>query len=80
MTPKERAIDLVIQFEMFADRGNEGSDYNGRQSAKKCAEICVDEMIAQTNRFADYWDLKNGEWYKDEINHLESVKDQINSL
>lgn len=77
MTPKEKAIELVDKYENMA-WGN--TRFTRAIRRKKCAEICVDEMIAALNRYADYWDLKNGEWYKDEINHLEAVKKEINAL
>lgn len=48
--------------------------------AKQCALICNQQEIDQLNRMADYWDLKNGEWYKDEFEKLNAVKQAIINL
>ena len=48
------------------------------ESAIECALICIDEKITFLNKVADYWDLKNGEWYKDELSEIEQVKNEIN--
>lgn len=34
--------------------------------ATQCAIICVVNEIEALNRFAFYWDIRNGEWYQDE--------------
>ena len=47
---------------------------------KQCALIVIDEKIESLNSFADYWSLKNGEWYLDEIKKLDKLKTEIEKL
>jgi len=69
MTPKEKAIELVLKFEDYTDCADE------RGFAIKCALIAVDELLEATKRYDytlgpnpsynDYW-LK----VKYQIEHL----------
>ena len=81
MTPKEKAKKLVDKFWKNGDKGlHQSNTYINFKCAKQCALICVDEKINSLNKFADYWNLKNGEWYKDELNELKEVKQEIEKL
>lgn len=74
MTPKETAISLYEKY-----RIRDG--YNlPKWVALECAIIVCGTHIELLNQFADYWDLKNGEWYRDEMLRLNEVKKQIELL
>lgn len=55
--PKEKAVELIARFSPYADRGLEDSDANEIESAKKCALICVEEILADSIDHFDiaYW-------------------------
>ena len=33
-------------------------------------EFAIEKQIEQLNKFAEYWDLKNDKWFKDELDKL----------
>jgi hypothetical protein len=51
MTPKEKAVELVLKFEDYSDSADE------RGFAKKCALVAVDEIIKSQPSFPMAWNL-----------------------
>ncbi len=80
MTPKEKAITLVQKYYCKIIETSKIKKAVSLKEAKEFAIICLDEKVESTNKFADYWDLKKGEWYSDEIKELESVRSELNNL
>ena len=72
MTPKEKAKELVDKFTLYL-----GTEVNGDEcyvdiiEAKRCALICVDEMIGNYEEKYKYCKSKQ---------FLEEVKQEINKL
>ena len=85
---RSKAVELVEKFENEIGH----SDLNvlpemnlslyaeTRELAKQCAMIAVENEQSALDRFAVYWDLKNGEWYKDECDKINQVKSEIEKL
>ncbi len=86
MTPEEQAKELINKFKneqpVYESEDDDEFEEQKRYMyfAKRCALICVDEKIELLYKMATYWDLKNGEWYKKELNTLEQVKTEINKI
>lgn len=76
----DKAIELVAKYQNAVNGFTGNEEKHSKIFSKRCAIICNQQEIDQLNRFADYWDLKNGEWYKDELIKLEEVKQAINQL
>ena len=73
MTAKEKAIDLVDMFWQFDMLDDEGNWYwIGKENAKQCALICVDEKIETLLPYAGLLDIKKT------IDELEEVKQELN--
>ena len=66
MTAKEKAIELVENFEQYADY-TECDVFTQRErmriNAKKCALICVDEVIKALRKDLPEIGLGKGYWY-----------------
>ena len=79
MTAKEKAIDLVDMFWQFDMLDDEGNWYwIGKENAKQCALICVDEKIETYVKNYPYQEelaLHTVEYY-----YLQAVKEEINKL
>jgi hypothetical protein len=75
LTPQE----LLDKFLAIKDYSTRPIDLSHPQ-AKKSAFITIEEKISQLDKFADYWDLKNGEWYKDELEKLNQEKKELEKL
>lgn len=81
MTPKEKAIELIEQFEQFSDY-KECDVFTQRErmfmNAKQCALICVEEILNESPS-KRYWDT-----YDDEtpsaITFWQEVKEEIEKL
>ena len=88
MTPKEKAKELMKKMNVVYYMKLPGKNSNSEglpismydSQIKQCALIATDEKIESLNSFADYWSLKNGEWYLDEIKKLEKLKTEIEKL
>ncbi len=66
MTPKEKAVDLIGKFYVF--------NYIGNSHAKKCALMCVDELLNTAKQYeCDIWDNKM-------ITYWQTVKTEIGKL
>jgi hypothetical protein len=79
MTPKEKekAKELVNKFVALDNDIFCSVNY---LYSKQCALIVINEKINSLNAFSEYWDFKRGEWYKDELQKLEEVKQEIENL
>lgn len=84
-TKKEEANELVSKYWSYS--WNEKKTKNTYKSvsmtkaaAKMCALIAVKEKISQVEKMASYWDLKSGEWYKDELLELAELKKEVELL
>lgn len=75
MTPIEAKAKYLIDKHMEFTPAEEEYEF---PYAKASALITCNEIIETLNKFADYWDLRNGEWYKDEMAHYQQVKNEIN--
>jgi len=68
MTPKEKAEELIENFYRYTyNAAVEPYSYN---DAKKCALICVDEMIKERKKFG-YYDCANHQFKR--LNFLKEV-------
>tara|TARA_B110000305_G_C18823132_1_gene352322 strand:+ start:42 stop:254 length:213 start_codon:yes stop_codon:yes gene_type:complete len=70
MTAKDKAKELVDRFwelDMLDDNGD--LYWIGKENAKQCALICVDEILSQFN-----WKPSAG------LSYWEEVKEEINKL
>jgi hypothetical protein len=79
MTPKEKAKELVALFEYEDNLGiaeNTGIEGIDKNQAKECALIAVDEMSKVYELLAEDADLM----FKNEINYLEELKQEIEKL
>ena len=72
MTPKEKAIELILKFEEYSDSADE------RGFAIKSALVAVDEMI-ESYEFDVISDMTN-QRYIDKLNYLDEVKQEIEKL
>ena len=72
MTPKEKALQLVDKFLPNMPRANEN------EWAKRCALICVDEIISQdpTKEVQDNW----GSHTDSNLEYWLEVKEEIEKL
>ncbi len=47
------------------------------KASEQCVEIAekyaIEKQVEQLNNFAEYWDLKNGDWYKDAIKKFQTT-------
>ena len=73
MTPKEKAKEIFLKF--FNSNG-----IASKVIAKKDSFLAVEEMRYQINKMASYWNLKDGEWYRDEILELDELKSELEKL
>lgn len=86
LTPKEKAENILIKMssQTYQYQPYAGAHYSvdeiGYEAGKKCAVITIDEKIESLNTFSEYWNIQNGEWYKDELKELESIKTELNKL
>jgi len=71
MTPREKASQLIVDYQMKCKSLN----YN---EAKQCAIIAVDEMI-ESYEFDGISDMTN-QRYIDKLNYLDEVRQEINKL
>ena len=67
MTPKEKAIELIEK--MFSNMPKYLQGKIGSETAKQCALICVDEILETESNY-----------YPNEINYWQEVKQEINKL
>jgi len=65
MTPKEKASELIVDFQLKCKT----LDY---QEAKQCALIAVDELISSHNKWDDYAQTNSEEYY-----YWQEVKQEI---
>ena len=74
MTPKEKAIKLTHKFydKFYRD------DDSSWEHAKKCALICVDEMIKQNGEL--YLNGINEQYYRKKNGELFELKQEIEEL
>jgi len=76
MTPKEKAMELVDKFRLYAFTSDYDYAENGAQNeyynAEKCALIAVDELIVQENSY------NNGSFYPSR--YWQEVKQEIEKL
>ena len=77
MTPEMKAKELVEKFKPYADRGLEDNDSNELTSAKQCALICVDEILASEQTAYPHQKIETGQVFKD---YWLSVKSEIELL
>jgi hypothetical protein len=63
MTPKEKALELVLKFEDYTDCADE------RGFAIKCALIAVDEMIEVAKSLT----METQEWYEEVKEEIENL-------
>jgi len=68
MTPKEKAKELVKQYEPLLYQGY--GDLDGYNIAKKCALICINEMI----------DFASKQGIREPIMYLNMVKREVSLL
>ena len=87
MNNKEKAAFLVDEFSQYAycflGSGmltNTFSPEVSLMNSKLCAVKCVIEKIESLDSFAQYWDIKRGEWYLDELEKLNDLKKEIERL
>lgn len=81
MTPKEKAVELLNKYIPHTKLWHEVDGWiECKDAAKQCALIAVGNEEEGLDRFAEYWDLKNGEWYADEIDKLNQKKQEIENL
>ena len=71
MTPREKASQLIVDYQMKCKSLN----YN---EAKQCAIIAVDEMI-ESYEFDVISDMTN-QRYIDKLNYWDEVRQEINKL
>ena len=67
---KNKAKELVDKYiEMNQQHSLDTGEEYGNSYAyhKKCALLEVEARKEQLNSMADYWTIKNGEWYSDEV-------------
>ena len=76
MIPKEKAKELVYNFEMV-ERSKEWEDSINLFEAKQCALFSVNEIIAAlgSNRI-----IYGSEYRNEETDYWETVKEEINKL
>lgn len=79
-SPEEKARDILDKVEGVLGHSIPTHSDPYFKETIEIAVICVDEIIATLNSFADYWDLKRGEWYKDELVKIEKIKEEIQKL
>lgn len=79
METKQKARKLVEKFIANTYCKN-NSELQCKDKSKQCALIVINEKINSLNAFSEYWDFKRGEWYKDELQKLEEVKQEIINL
>lgn len=83
---KEKALELRNKFRISVgtyvdDDGNTVNRYlTSKSTAKKAAIICVDEEITLLKILLTYPELKNNFFIVDEINDLEQLKQNIQTL
>lgn len=76
MTPKEKAIELVNQYLSYVDSMDVTTDISSKEwamrNAKKCAIICVNEIIKTLRKDSSEIGFGKGYWYlvKKEIEQL----------
>ena len=83
MTRKQQAKELVERFKDNIDKHWVHEIYMKKfaiNQAKQCALICVDEKIKQLNKIVKWWNIENGEWYKDELQELQELIKEIEKL
>ena len=82
MTPREKAKQLVEQFEdvTFKDsyRGEGGTDYFEREllpeAAKKVALLCINELIEYTNKYKQGILVETDEYLQEVKNEITQMK------
>lgn len=79
METKQKARKLVEKF-IAHTYCNNNNELQCKEKSKQCALIVINEKINSLNAFSEYWDFKRGEWYKDELQKLEEVKQEIINL
>ena len=85
MTPKEKAMELVKKFRLYAFTSDYDYAENGAQNeyynAKQCALIAVDEIFENVDYFFNELE-KDGlpNKFDDEIEYWQEVKQQITKL
>jgi hypothetical protein len=79
MEVNEKARKLVEKF-IAHTYCNNNNELQCKEKSKQCALIVINEKINSLNAFSEYWDFKRGEWYKDELQKLEEVKQEIENL
>lgn len=86
MTPKEKAKELVEKFDEYSFKPSAifNSDFKEPyENAKKCALICVDEIISTNPIEEDYEDhgVHGREtWYNYMTEYWQEVKQEIEKL
>ena len=81
MSTEQKAKELVEKyFKIILKNQTYLKNKAARLQAKQCALISNQIEIDQLNRTAEYSDLKNGEWYNEELAKLEAVKTFIQNL
>jgi hypothetical protein len=82
MTPKEKAEELIEKFIEFSDTDFDAVGcpiYSSQiKSAKQCALIAVDEIIAAVKHALDYFDITRD--FGAEPNFWQQVKSEIEKL
>lgn len=74
MTAKEKALNLCQEFGMTGMESKQTEYYTLELPlAKKCAIICVDEMLAMLP-------FPNDEWHEERKSYLLEVKEEIEKL
>lgn len=79
METKQKARKLVEKF-IAHTYCNNNNELQCKEKSKQCALIVINEKINSLNAFSEYWDFKRGEWYKDELQKLEEIKQEIINL
>jgi hypothetical protein len=77
ITPKDTAKRLVFQYKQYADWNNDygsAEEKTNTEKAKKCAIVCVDEILNVLDTFQTH------EYAKVLIPYYNSVKEEINKL
>ena len=81
MKAKEKARELVLRFKKYSShRGNDGFFMNqesGKDNAKQCALICVDNIIETLKPYWKNWDEGHAQY---EFEYWQEVKQKIKDL
>ena len=76
MTPKEKAEELVDQFDEYAEAriSDSGRGFDKKYCSKQCALIAVDEILTTL------YNLKFGNTLVEELDYWEDIKQEIENL